>query len=227
MFDRATGRPQCVGDGNVCKRSTPTGVQSLPCPSPEACGLAEVGGCKPYGRLNVRIGDEDELGGFIFRTTGFNSIRTLATRLKYFHAASGGHLSCLPLELRLRGKSTTLSHRTPVFYVDLVVRSGTSLSQALASAKSLREERLAAGFDQAALDKAAREGLSHGAFEESTEEGAAVVDEFYPPAAESSESSGAKQTETSLSSRLRTKVELIAGSPAPDATNRSGKEIRR
>ena len=86
LFDRVTGRPLCVGNGETCRRVTASGLQTLPCPSPEACDLALGGYCKPYGRLNVRIGDEDELGSFVFRTTGFNSIRTLSSRLRYFHA---------------------------------------------------------------------------------------------------------------------------------------------
>lgn len=36
------------------------------------------------------------------------------------------------------------------------------------------------GFDQAALDTAARQGFAEGAFEESEEEGASIVEEFYP-----------------------------------------------
>jgi hypothetical protein len=67
---------------------------------------------KPYGRLYVNLDESDEFGTFIFRTTGFNSIRTLAARLRYYHAASGDLLSCLPLQLTLRGKSTTQSYRT-------------------------------------------------------------------------------------------------------------------
>jgi hypothetical protein len=61
--------------------------------------------CKPYGRLYVNLDESDEFGTFIFRTTGFNSIRTLAARLRYYHAASGDLLSCLPLQLTLRGKA--------------------------------------------------------------------------------------------------------------------------
>jgi hypothetical protein len=180
LFDRTTGRPLCVGNGETCRRSTASGVQTLPCPAPEGCELAERGGCKPYGRMNVRIGDDDELGSFIFRTTGFNSIRTLSTRMRYLQAVSGGLLASLPLELRLRGKSTTQSHRAPVYYVDLIPRTGVSLAQAVAAAKALHEERRASGIDQGALDEAARQGFACGAFEESTEEGMAVVDEFFP-----------------------------------------------
>lgn len=180
LFDRGTGRPLCVGNGETCRRATASGIQTLPCPSPEACDLALGGFCKPYGRLNVRIGDEDELGSFVFRTTGFNSIRTLSTRLKYFHAVSGGLLSTLPLELRLRGKSTTQSHRSAIYYVDLTVRTGMTMTEAINSAKLQSAERNVLGFDQRALDEAARQGFAGGAFEESEEEGASIVDEFYP-----------------------------------------------
>ena len=180
LFDRQTGRPLCVGNGETCRRSLATGVQTLPCPSPDACDLAKGGFCKPYGRLNVRSGDDDELGSFVFRTTGVNAIRTLSARLSYFHAVSGGQLSTLPLELRLRGKSTAASHRAPVYYTDLTVKTGMTMAEAIASARNERDIRQASGFDQGALDEAARQGFAAGAFEESEEDGAAVVEEFYP-----------------------------------------------
>ena len=179
LFDRQSGRPLCVGNGETCKRATQDGMQSLPCPSPDACPLAKGGACKPYGRLNVLIGDDDPLGSFVFRTTGFNSIRTLAARLHYFQAISGKRLACLPLELRLRGKSTRQSHGTPIFYVDITVRSGMSMEEALFAARQLDEARQSAGFDQASLDCAAKHGLGNGAFEDSEEDGGAVIEEFY------------------------------------------------
>ncbi|MFH1660991.1 MAG: hydrolase or metal-binding protein [Pseudomonadota bacterium] len=180
MFDRRTGRPVCVGNGESCKRRTESGVQSLPCPSPEGCTLAQNGACKPYGRLNVLISDDDPLGSFVFRTTGFNSIRTLSARLAYFQAISGNRLAYLPLELRLRGKSTRQSMGTPIYYVDLTVRSGVSVEDALTEAKRLEADRQEAGFDQVALETAARQGFSNGAFEETDDEGDSVVEEFYP-----------------------------------------------
>ena len=180
LFDRNTGRPLCVGNGETCKRLTKDGIQSLPCPSPDGCSLAQGNACKPYGRLNVVIGDDDPLGSFVFRTTGYNSIRTLAARLHYLQAISGNRLACLPLELRLRGKSTRQSHGTPIFYVDITVRSGLSLEDALLEAKQLEETRQAAGFEQSALDHAARQGFNHGAFEDSEEDSRAIVEEFFP-----------------------------------------------
>lgn len=180
LFDRQSGRPLCVGNGETCKRVTQDGIQSLPCPSPDACPLAKGRACKPYGRLNVVIGDDDPLGSFVFRTTGFNSIRTLAARLHYLQAISGNRLACLPLELRLRGKSTRQSLGTPIFYVDLTVRVGMSMKEALQAACELETQRQAAGFDQAALDKAAQRGFDNGTFEDSEEDVSALAEEFYP-----------------------------------------------
>jgi hypothetical protein len=180
------------------------------CPAPESCEIAQGGACKPYGRMNVRIGDEDELGSFVFRTTGFNSIRTLATRLQYFHAVSGGLLASLPMELRLRGKSTAMSHRSPIYYVDLVARGGMTVAQAVAEAKATSEERRIAGYDQAALDAAAKACLANGAFEESGEEGGAVVEEFVPDV-ESSASPDTVSAST-LSDKLQRKAASLHAS---------------
>ncbi len=179
LFDRITGRPICMGNGECARRLSNAGVQSIDCPSPRLCELGNNNHCKPYGRMNLRIGDEDELGTFIFRTTGFNSIRTLMTRLRYFDAVSGHLLSTLPLELRLRGKSTTQSFRATIFYVDLTIRNGMTLNEAIQSAKETDQQRKEAGFDQSALDEAARVGFGMGAFEDSEEDGINVVEEFY------------------------------------------------
>ena len=181
LFDRSTGRPVCVGNGETCRRTGKEGIASLPCVGPDACAFAN-GECKAYARLNVVVGDgeEDALGSFVLRTTSFNTIRTLAARLQYFDAVSGGRLACMPLELKLRGKSTTMSFRQAIYYVDLVVRSGLALEQAIAEARQRDATRRESGFDQEALDEAARKGFANGAFEDLAEDVPAVVEEFYP-----------------------------------------------
>ena len=181
LFDRQTGRPVCMGNGETCQRLTNQGVEQHPCPSPDLCPLAQGGNCKPYGRLHVNLDDSDEFGTFIFRTTGFNSIRTLAARLSYYHAASGGLLSCLPLQLTLRGKSTTQSYRQPVYYVDLTLRDGISLNEAIIQAKQIDEQSKQAGFYQEALDFTARKGFGNGRMDVDMEEGLEVIEEFYQP----------------------------------------------
>ena len=218
LFDRDTGRPLCVGNGETAKGVTAEGIKSLPCPSPDGCALAKGGRCKPYGRLNVCFGDDDPLGSFIFRTTGFNSIRTLVARLQYFRAISGGRLSCLPLELRLRGKSTRQSHGTPIYYVDITVRTGVSLEEALLEATRIAEQRQAAGFDQEALELSARQGLANGAFEDSEDDGGAVVEEFFSETetetssvqAQASDKDESKNAVTSLHQKLEAKSLALA-----------------
>ncbi|AZP30755.1 hydrolase or metal-binding protein [Acinetobacter pittii] len=179
LFDRQTGRSVCVGNGETCQRLTNQGVEQHPCPSPDLCSLAQGGNCKPYGRLHVNLDESDELGTFIFRTTGFNSIRTLAARLSYYHAASNGLLSCLPLQLTLRGKSTTQSYRQPVYYVDLTLKDGVNLQQAIQMAQEIDQQSKQAGFNQTALDQTARQGFANAQFEVNAEEGLDLVEEFY------------------------------------------------
>lgn len=201
LFDRQTGRPVCIGNGETCQRQTNQGVEQHPCPSPDLCPLAQGGNCKPYGRLHVNLEESDELGTFIFRTTGFNSIRTLAARLSYYHAASNGLLSCLPLQLTLRGKSTTQSYRTPVYYVDLTLRDGVNLQQAIQVAKEIDQQSKASGFNQHALDQMARQGYGNARFEVNSEERVDLVEEFY-----SDELVESEQTQPNLKSKVKTKL---------------------
>lgn len=219
LFDRQNGRPICTGNGDTCRRYTASGMASLPCPSPDSCELAKSG-CKPYGRLNVRIGEEeDDLGTFIFRTTGFNSIRTLAARLHYYQAVSGNLLACLPLELRLRAKSTTMSHRAPIYYADISAREGQMLEEAIVEAKEIHERRLTTGYDQEALDAAGRQGFSNGAFEDSEEEIPEIVEEFFPVTGNDSGDHSATEsavikTKASLQDKLDRKATGLGDKPA-------------
>lgn len=207
LFDRQTGRPVCVGNGETCQRLTNQGVEQHPCPSPDLCPLAQGGNCKPYGRLHVNLDESDEFGTFIFRTTGFNSIRTLAARLSYYHAASNGLLSCLPLQLILRGKSTTQSYRQPVYYVDLTLREGISLNEAIIQAKQIDEQSKQAGFYQEALDFTARKGFGNGRMDVDMEEGLEAIEEFYQPV--EGQQIEEKQTEFNIQQGLKGSVTAL------------------
>ena len=204
FFERKSGRALCAGDGEACRRHTENGLESLPCPSPDLCDYGSHGLCKPYGRLYVRIGDDDELGCFVFRTTGYNSIRTLAARLRYFHAISGGNLSTLPLELKLRGKSTTQSHRAPIYYVDLTLRAEQSMKEAVTHAREEAQVQVNLGINQAELDKIAQAGLMNAQFEYSEDEGLQVTEEFYRN--EANQAPSASKQSSRLKEALSAKV---------------------
>ena len=227
LFDRKSGRMLCVGNGDSARRTSPEGLKSVPCPSPEACPLGQESGCKPYGRLNVQIdGQDDELGTFVFRTTGYNSIRTLAARLQYYHALSHGRTRFLPLSLKLRAKSTTQSHRTPIYYVDLVLREGMSLLEVWPKAKEEAAQAEAAGLDFAALEESARQGLSNGAFEESEEDQPEVLAEFFPEVlAEKVETEGVVAAESGTNTEVPVTQPRMSSEPhllTPVPTRRVG-----
>jgi hypothetical protein len=159
--------------------------------------------------LNVQIDNQnDALGSFIFRTTGFNSIRTLSARLHYFRAVSGDLLAAMPLRMSLRAKTTTMSHRTPVYYVDLTLRPDTTLEQTIEQARTLDQQRREAGFHQQALDDAARMGFNNGLFEDTEDEIPAVLDEFYPDLTEesASESHVSQESMNSLQQKVARKA---------------------
>ena len=53
------------------------------------------------------------------------------------------------------------------------------MSEALQKASELDTQRQTAGFDQRALDDAARRGFGNGAFEDSEEDSHVVIEEFF------------------------------------------------
>ena len=124
-------------------------------------------------------GQGDELATFVFRTTGFNSIRTLQARLSYLHALTGGKIAGMPLDLVLRGKSTTQSYREAIYYVDLAVRHDMALVDAVQVAHKKHEEWEKIGMMRQFFEEAARQGLQNGAFEESEEDIESILTEFY------------------------------------------------
>ncbi|HHQ4737027.1 TPA: hypothetical protein ACSP5K_002205, partial [Aeromonas veronii] len=196
-FDRQTGRPLCVGNGEVAKRVGAQGMEEVSCPGPERCPYGQQQGCKLYGRLNLFVeGQGDELGSFIFRTTGYNSVRTLAARLKYFEAVSGGLTRYLPLTLRLRAKSTTQSYRTPVYYVDLTLRDELTLTEAVGQARQESMQDDEAGLTISEMETVARALLRNGQFEDVDEEVPMLLEEFYPQVEEGEHSTAEPAPQT-------------------------------
>lgn len=63
--------------------------------------------------------------------------------------------------------------------MDLTLRDGAHLQDAIQTAKEIDEQSKAAGFNQNALDHVARQGYGNARFEVNSEEGLDVMDEFY------------------------------------------------
>jgi len=148
LFDRQTGRPICIGNGETCQRLGSQGIEEHPCASPSLCSLSQGGLCKTYARLYVNLDEVNGRGTFIFRTTDFYSIRTLAARLAYYHAVSEGLLSCMSLQLTLRAKNSTNKYLTPLYYADLILRDGVLLHDAIVIAKEINERNKQVGLSR-------------------------------------------------------------------------------
>jgi hypothetical protein len=128
-------------------------------------------------------------------------------------------LACLPLELRLRAKSTTMSHRTQIYYADISAREGDMLEEAIVEAREIHDRRLKTGYDQDALDAAGRLGFSNGAFEDSEEEIPEIVEEFFPGAdGSNSDSNVTDATAVKAKPSLKDKLDRKAVSLGDEST---------
>ena len=65
--------------------------------------------------------------------------------------------------------------------MDLTLRDGISLNEAIIQAKQIDEQSKQAGFYQEALDFTARKGFGNGRMDVDMEEGLEVIEEFYQP----------------------------------------------
>lgn len=85
----------------------------------------------------------------------------------------------------------------------MTVRGCMDMAEALVTASELDSRRQAAGFNQVALDEAARRGFGNGAFEDSEEDVGAIVEEFFasPDAVSDSQSGTASPAPSSLAGK--------------------------
>lgn len=178
------GRTLCAGDGENATRRDAKGVMTkVTCPGAEYCEYGRATRCKLMARLNVQI---DEGGGneqfgflhgagtYILRTAGYNTTRTLQTKIRAFKALLGGRLVGVPFVLKLRAKSSAGSRQSTFYYVDLELR--VPVAEAAALAKRTAEVLAASGADVEAFEAALREGLANGAFEDSQEDAAEAAE---------------------------------------------------
>jgi len=90
------------------------------------------------------------------------------------------------------------------------------LEEAISEARQNDERRKAVGFDQAALDAAAKAGFGNGAFEDNEEEIPEIVEEFYSESGSVGEGEAAQPTATvqgkpSLKDKLDKKAATTTG----------------
>lgn len=170
-YDYDRGRLLCRGDGQTARRMTDEGVQTVPCPGPDACSFGLRRGCKNMTRLYIKIdGQDDPLGVFLLRTQGMNSLQGLAGRIGMWHGATGGKIAGMPLLLQLKTRTTPASNFEPIYYVDLVMRPNMTMKQTIDAAAAYQQEMENAGFKVEGMETALREGLANSAFAEQLED---------------------------------------------------------
>ena len=91
--------------------------------------------------------------------------------------------------------------------MDITTRPEHSLAQSIAIATETNLNRQQAGFDQQALDHAAKLGFANGEFEDTEDEGLEVVEEFYPAVNQETETRVEIQSTTGLKQKLLPKTQ--------------------
>jgi hypothetical protein len=101
--------------------------------APEVCPFTQGGHCPPYNHLSIILGNEEV--GRLALIPSFNSRHSWTPQRRSFPVTAGKRLACLPIEIRLRGKPARQPAGRPIYYVDLTLRSGTTLENTLANAR--------------------------------------------------------------------------------------------
>lgn len=170
-FDTKTGRVHCSGNGTRARRALESGVQEIDCPRPEACEYGVRNRCKSMTRVYLRIeGQQDELGVFVLRSTGHNTLNYLSARLTELHGLTQGQMAGLPLQLVLSAKSTTQSFREPVYFADLTTRPGQSLLDAVREMRAHQAAYAEAGLSFQGMEQQMLLGLANGDFADEVED---------------------------------------------------------
>lgn len=176
------GRQICAASGSQACRTIPGQPKEvMDCASPDRCEFAQRFGCKPYGRLIVAIDsdfEKDPLAGFAFRTSSWNSINAITSRLSQYSALMDKHIAGMPCNLVLRGRSTALSKWQPIFYVDIEPR--TSLFQAVTETKAYQAKCQSLGLNLDALDAAVANGYSTSLIVEPSDYAEIILSELTP-----------------------------------------------
>lgn len=89
-----------------------------------------------------------------------------------------------------------------MYYVNLALRDGTNLQQAIQMAKEIDQQSKVTGFNQSALDQMARQCFSNARFEVNSEEGLDLVEEFY-----TDEGDEAEQTRPESKAKAKSKFQ--------------------
>jgi hypothetical protein len=93
--------------------------------------------------------------------------------------------------------------------VDLTLREGVDLKQAIQTAKEIDQQSKSSGFNQEALDHKARQGYANAVFEMDSGDGLDVIEELYPSEEGSEDAQQKKTTNLNLQNELQRSVQTL------------------
>jgi hypothetical protein len=158
-------------------------------------------------------GQEDDLGMFVLRSTGRNTLDALAGRLARLHGMSGGKLAGMPLMLELKAKTTAQSFRKPFYYADLVFRPGLGLIETIKTARAYQSTLAEADLHLDDMEAAIRAGLANGDFADEIED----IDEWVSDDALVAMAGGGQRQSGGLKGLDAVLDKLAAGAPSAPA----------
>jgi len=165
----------CSGDGVTAIQADGTKIKC----NPDTCTVFKAKKCKPNGILSVILKDAPQLGGvYKFRTTSFNSIRSILSSMFFIQSLTGGILANIPLKMTISPMSVNpvgSPTAQTIFVVNLIYPGNVD---------DLRKQTLQLMTEQAGmhskmieLEAQARAAISA---PETKEEIQDVESEFYP-----------------------------------------------
>jgi len=175
------GRAWCIGDGKRAFRLEGEGQRKeVPCPCQRVLpGYSGSDKCKVFGRLSVVIRGIERLGGaWIFRTTSYNSCRSIMSSMMFLRQLTGGILAGIPLILSIHPKTViTTKGEIQTIYIVALEFMGRQ-EELLEHSLRIRRYRLEYQIQTEMLEEQIRKSLSLPvAFEEDEKD---IAEEFYP-----------------------------------------------
>ncbi|KCZ71622.1 hypothetical protein ANME2D_02357 [Candidatus Methanoperedens nitroreducens] len=119
------GKCLCQGDGQQAKNIDGDTIEC----NPDACQDFQQKKCKPNGILSAILTQSPRLGGvYKFRTTSYNSIKSILSSLFFLRSLTGGVLAMIPLKLTVSPMTVQPkdSPTTQTIYVVNVEFDGTA-----------------------------------------------------------------------------------------------------
>ena len=174
------GKVMCRGNGVVATKTKEDGSKEEIVCKPRECSAYKNKRCKLHGRLSVILSASNRLGGvYVFRTSGFNSIRNIMSSMGFLRGITGGVLGGIPLRLTLLPmtvKPQGVTRNVKIYAVNLeYTGSPSELKQA---AVEEIQRRMQLGVDMVQTEKEDKDLLQAQVIEEAEEEAKAA--EFAP-----------------------------------------------